>query len=81
MTNKELIEKLQAYFLKQDPKVVTRILANMYIDVNRWSNSHKLSVREKNLLKLRASLNNMELEKFALDDNPEPLKYFNLGEK
>ena len=78
MTNKELIEKLQAYFLKQDPKVVTRILANMFIDVNRVFHYDSLSDQELISLHSRMALNHNELQTFALDENPEPLKYFNV---
>ncbi len=80
MTNKELIDKLQAYFLKQDPKVVTRILANMYIDINRVFNVEQLPDQELISLQSRMELNHNELQKFALDENPEPLKYFNMSE-
>lgn len=35
MTNKEVIENLQSYFLEQDPKVVALLCSHVLMDLNR----------------------------------------------
>ena len=63
-TNKEVIDKLQEYFLTQDPKVVCRILANIMIDVRRIHWSHNLPEDELERLVERIKKNSEQLKDF-----------------
>lgn len=47
MTNKEVVEKLEAYFNAQDPKVVAQAAAGMSIDLNRFLNFDQLDKDEQ----------------------------------
>lgn len=64
VSNKELIDKLQAYFLEQDPKDIARGLANMMIDIHRIVTYENLSEDQKNSLKFRMAANTEELKEF-----------------
>lgn len=59
-TNKQVIDELQEYYLKQDPKVIARALANMMIDMNRIHYLELLSSYEKKAL-------NLELNKILIN--------------
>lgn len=47
MNNKEVVDKLQEYYLTQDIQTVTRLCANFAIDINRFYYFEKLSIEEK----------------------------------
>lgn len=68
MTNKELIDKLEAYFLNQEPATVCRVLANMMIDMNRMCNISKLPMHERLSLFERCKLNDQQLSQFATSE-------------
>ena len=75
MKNKEIIDKLTDYFIKEgDPQIVARILAGMMIDFNRILHFHELPDDEKTSLVERMRLNNEELMKFAREGGHQPLK-------
>ena len=63
-TNKEIIDKLVEYYLKQDPRIVARLLANCQIDLNRWINMGNLDLDEKMSLVKRTRLNMEEMFRF-----------------
>lgn len=79
-TNKELINELQDFFLKQDPSIIARILAGMMIDMNRIMSMDTLGKNEKDCLLVRMEANRNELVRFAKEGprNEKPLKYFNI---
>jgi hypothetical protein len=72
-TNKEVIEKLESYFLEQDHKAVCRLLANMMIDMHRMSHIKKLPVDELIGLLRRQEFNKIELEYFIKNGPRGPL--------
>lgn len=79
ITKKELIDKLQKYFLEvNDIEVVTRLLANMMIDMSRVYDLDTLSLEESTCLLFRIQHNHEQLMRFAQDDNPTPLKLENI---
>ncbi len=63
-TNKEVIDKLQEYFLTQDPKVVCRMLANMMIDIRRMYWSQNLPKDELERFFERTKKNSEQLKDF-----------------
>ncbi len=63
-TNKEVIDALQDYFLKQDPKDIARVLAATLIDINRIRNYESLEYEEQQCLQFRLDHNLEELRKF-----------------
>lgn len=65
MKNKEVIDKLQEFYLKQDPKLVARALASCMIDYNRLVNYDKLGKNEKFNFDLRVRSNADTLRKFV----------------
>lgn len=65
MKNKELIDRLQAYFLTQDPNVVARILANYMIDMHRLCCVWEIPEEEQENLACRMSINSEKLQDFA----------------
>lgn len=69
-TNKEVIDKLQDYFMKQDIKLVCRALAGTMIDINRIMNIEYLPQEEYLLLIARLMANNTQLMKF-INDGPQ----------
>lgn len=73
MNNKDLIDKLQDYFLTQDPKIVTRILANCMVDFHRLYTIEHLPFEEVDCLFKRIEENAISLRKFAENDVHEPL--------
>ncbi len=65
MTNKEVVDKLQLYYLTQDPKMVARICANFALDLNRFLNIDDLDDDEKEDFLRRISFNVGEIYKFV----------------
>lgn len=75
ITNKEIIDKLQAYYLKQDPKEVARVLAALTIDISRFATFNDLDDEAKASLIYRTNLNHNQLVKFIKDGDEKPMKY------
>lgn len=67
MKNKEIIDKLTAYYLKQDPKVVGRVLASLQLDLYRLSIFEFLSEQEQDCLMARCEHNNKEFRKLTVE--------------
>ena len=66
-TNKEIIDALQEYFLKQDPKEIARALANCMLDIHRFVNFDSLPENESSLLITRSVANSKELLDFVTE--------------
>ncbi len=64
MTNKEVVDKLQKYFLEQDPKDMARLCANFFLDLNRFYIFDTLNDLEKYHLQWRNKKNMHEVYKF-----------------
>jgi hypothetical protein len=64
MDNKEVMDRLQEYYLTQDPKVVALCLASAMIDINRIYNLNDLPQAESESLRVRITLLVKELHKF-----------------
>lgn len=79
-TNKEVINALQEFFLKQDPKDIARALAACMIDFQRMVNFEKLGSEEKACLQARLLVNVEELQRFAKEGprNDEPFRCINI---
>jgi len=76
MKNKEVIDKLQEYFINEcDPKIVARTLAGMMVDMNRVKNIKQLTKSEKECLFDRIDNNCKQLEDFIKNGPRETLKY------
>jgi hypothetical protein len=79
MNNKEVVEKLIAYYRQQDVELIYRILANFQIDFNRLDNMDQLGEEEKCTLLTRIKLNSSVLRKFIREgDNGNPLILTNI---
>lgn len=65
MTNKEVIEKLTEYFLKQDHRTVCRTLANYWLDQHRMVNIERLPKDEAERLLIRMKANARTLNMFV----------------
>jgi hypothetical protein len=74
MTNKELLDKLQAFLLTQDPNVVSRCFANHLLDMYRINNFSDLPQTEKDSLIKRIQLNASTLADFAANGPKGTLK-------
>lgn len=62
--NKKVIDKLQNYFLKQDPKIISRLCGNFAIDLNRFLNIEYLDQDEKYNLIYRTQQNMIMISDF-----------------
>jgi hypothetical protein len=82
-TNKEVIDKLMDYFLKQDPKIIVRALANFLLDFNRIENWDAIPPDEYIRLVERISLNSKSLREFIekKEHNGSLKLHFMEGEK
>lgn len=81
LTNKEIIQKLTKYFLKENPEKIARLLANMIIDMNRIVYLDDLPSNEQQSLFERMKANSDELNDFINSTQLESLKIYNLEEK
>lgn len=75
-TNKEVIDKLQKYFLTQDILLVTRGYANAIIDLNRFMNFDELSDEEQSRLLERIEFNMAEVVKLIENNDTSDLHLF-----
>lgn len=66
-TNKEVIDALIEYFLKQPPEVIARGLANSMIDIQRLYLFSECTNEEKKSLLYRTDQNIRALKKFVKD--------------
>jgi len=73
LTNKEVVEKLETYFLEQDHKVVCRLLANMRIDIHRFNYLDQFSNDELISFLRCQEMNKRELEDFIKNGPRGPL--------
>lgn len=73
MNNKDLIDKLEAYLLAQNPKIVARLLANTMVDFHRLYTIEYLPFEEVECLFQRIEKNAQSLREFAKNDKHEPL--------
>lgn len=76
ISNKEVIDRLQEYFLGQDPKVVARILANQIIDLHRWTIWEELPSDEFYSLVVRSKLNSKTLQDFVKNGPTGDIKQY-----
>ena len=81
MNNKEVIDALQEYFLKQDPKDIARFLANMMIDLNRFLSIEELPPDEAESLYFRIRYNVQQLRDFAKNGSVQGLTLTNIEPK
>ena len=82
ITNKQAIEKLKKYFLKQTPEVVACSLASMLIDINRIYHLSELPPNEREILNIRIQKNVKELHDFLKNnenDSESPLTLIKLN--
>lgn len=63
-TNKEVIDRLQEYFLNQDPKIVARLAGSLMIDLNRIVCASSMKEEELECLIYRMGQMRDELIKF-----------------
>jgi hypothetical protein len=73
--NKNMIEKLQKYFMKQDKSILARLLANQMIDIYRVYIFDSLSSEGRKCLLKRIELNCEALENFVKDEYEKPLTF------
>ena len=66
-TNKDIIRQLTDYFMKQNQEQTCKLLASMFIDLNRIVNRKKLGADELAGLELRINWNIKQLNKFIKD--------------
>jgi len=64
MEKNEVIEKLQKHFLEQEPKIIARALANVFIDLKRIKKIYELPVKDVEYLVLRMNKNIEQLDEF-----------------
>jgi hypothetical protein len=79
MENKEVINKLREYFLRNDPEKVAHLCANFMIDLNRFLNINNLSQEERVRLIDRTILNMDQLRDFMESGNEDALELFLVG--
>lgn len=73
LNNKDLIDKLQAYLLTQNPEIVARLLANCMVDFFRLYTIKYLPFEEVESLFHRIEKNAISLREFEKKDKHEPL--------
>lgn len=76
-TNKEIIQKLQKYFLEEcDPKIVAYTLAGAMVDINRihFYFQNVLPKSEVDCLLYRIEQNSNQLREFIKNGAKEPLE-------
>lgn len=79
ISNKEVIDKLQAYFIAQDPNEIARAFAGMMLDIHRIVIMDELPDGEAINLKNRMILNSQALMDFVKNGpKGEGFKVFNI---
>lgn len=80
MTNEEMIDRLQEYFLKQDPSVVARMTANLLLDIIRFLTIEILTEDQAENLIYRSRYNATQVYNVLNDENySDSLKLKNLS--
>jgi hypothetical protein len=79
MDNKEVIDRLQAYYLTQDPSVVARALASILIDMNRLKHFGELGDKEAQCLEIRLNLMMDELQDFVKNGPRHDMKIIKMN--
>jgi len=74
MENKEIMDKLAAYFITQDPAVIARLAASLLIDINRIWHVENLQEEEMESLVERMEINLAQLNEFILNGPQQDLK-------
>jgi hypothetical protein len=78
MNNKEIIDKLQAYYLTQDPALIARLCACFMIDMNRLITMADLPERELECLLARIKMHSEDLWDFIRNGPSGDLKLVNV---
>lgn len=79
MNNKEAMDKLQAYYLTQDPAIVARGLASLLIDMNRLKHVDSLGEKEAQCLEVRLNLMMDELQDFVKNGPKHDLRLIKMN--
>ena len=79
-SNKQVIDEMTDYFLKSDPELVARLLANCMIDFNRMANIEYLDYEESSSLMYRVHNNAEQVVNFAKFGDRGPLKLYKYEE-
>lgn len=79
MNNKESMDKLQEYYLTQDPATVARCLASLSIDICRMANFDGLPMSESLCLKLRINLMSEEIKDFLKNGHSKKLNIIKMN--
>jgi hypothetical protein len=79
MDNKEVMDRLQAYYLTQDPSVVARALASILIDMNRLKHFGELADKEAQCLEIRLNLMMDELQDFVKNGAKHDMKIIKMN--
>lgn len=69
ISGKELIQKLKAYYLTQDPDIVCEGLAGIMLDIYRIAHPDKMTENERLSLTIRLPLMAKQLERF-IEEGP-----------
>lgn len=80
MENKEVIDKLQAYFLEQDHELIARMAAALLVDLHRMATFGLLPEDERQSLVERVRKNSIELEAFIKKGPSSGLELINVNE-
>lgn len=79
MGNKEVIQKLKGYFLKQKHEDVAYIAASLILDLCRFSQPDKMTEAEKASLIIRTHANLQETRRFLRQNHSGELKITRLN--
>lgn len=79
VSNKEVIEALTRYFLKQSKEELAYALSALFVDFNRLANWDKLSEKEQLCFKARMQLNAASLSDFMKNGPKGDLKVHKLN--
>ena len=79
ISNKEIIQNLKEYFLKQEPSDIAACLANLLIDINRILNCDQLEEKERICLAARIHAQFASLHDFVKNGSSGKLKIHNFN--
>ena len=81
-TNKEVADKLTEYFKTKDINTISRMLANCFVDLNRFINFQHLNEEDKDILWTRIHHNMSQVNQFlASGNNEEDLSFKMINEE
>lgn len=75
MTNKEVAEKLRAFYSTQDHKDLAHLCAAFALDINRFLHFEMLSAEKREDLMRRSAINMQNVLISAISDHPAKLKF------